>query len=121
LNERATARPDFGGYCGGRTIAQPPTRSGREREAVGGFDTDHGGDDRLLEFEVAVAEEDLDRLGVETTSDLFGRGDGEFVARDIGETARLESSLSAVSSASAPFTMASARPIASARASSVRL
>ena len=42
---RATARPGFGGY-GGRIIAPPPLRSGREREPIGGLDADHRGDDR---------------------------------------------------------------------------
>ena len=64
-------------------------RSGREGEPVGRLDADHGGDDDLLKFEVAIAEEGLDRLGVETARDLFGCGDSEIVASDFRKAARL--------------------------------
>jgi hypothetical protein len=60
------------GY-GGAAIGLPPHGSGREGEPVRRLDVDHGGDDRLLELEVAVPEEGFDRLDVETAGDLFGR------------------------------------------------
>jgi transcriptional regulator with XRE-family HTH domain len=68
----------------------PPLRSGRDGEAVLRFDANDCRHDRLLELEVAVAEEGLDRFGVEAAGDLLGRGHGELVAGDIRKTARLE-------------------------------
>jgi hypothetical protein len=59
--------------------------------------------------------------GVDPARDLFGRRRREIIAGDIRKAARLEFVLERRGSASAPFTMASARPIASARASSLRL